>query len=111
MTAALTQEELAWATAYVQTVNWTYAKSVPEARHWYKMQPKQDSAEREDYDRMSLLIRRAGDVRPWQIPGTERWLRYRYLSVGDHDYWATTRPGMYSLNRRVHVEPEAPLLV
>ena len=106
----MTEEETAWARAYIESQTWTYAKTVPEAQHWYLMQPRQDSPDRPGYEQMAAIIRRHGDIRPWTIPGTDRVVRYRYLTLEDYDYWCTTRPGLWTINRRAHLEPEAPLL-
>ena len=84
--------------AFVASQGWTYAKTVPESPHEYLM--RQHCNDPEAYEAMVALIRREGDLRPWTIPGTDQVLRYRYLTVDNYDYWATTRPGLWSLNRR-----------
>lgn len=79
--------DLAWFAQWAETTPWTMAKTVPEAPHAY-WRAGGDPV----YPRVRDTIRAYGTPRVWpqpgsQLHGTVTPRRYRYLQVGEWEFW------------------------
>src|SRR5437016_763106 len=72
------KDEIARARAYINSMKWKFAKSMPQWPHWYVL--REDGSARE-FDFVDRLIRKFGYADPWG-----RRTRY-YLVIGKFKYW------------------------
>lgn len=66
--------------AYIKSVEWRFAKTMPQWPHFYTIfewNPEKSA----DYYYFAYLIEKHGTIDPW---GSERW---SYLVVDDYKYW------------------------
>lgn len=90
-----TGEVPAFARRFIQSVEWTYAKSVPQHPHEYLVHAKVAPELHADFDRFIELIEQHGFRAHFQAQ------QYTYLEVDGRRYWASRslfQPGR-NLNR------------
>ena len=83
---------------FIERATWTFAKTVPDHPHEYSVEAKHEGDP--DFRRFAALIEAEGYVASFSFSGPR--MRYRYLRVGEHVYWASRSlwtPGQ-NLNRR-----------
>jgi hypothetical protein len=82
--------DISWFRLWAATIPWTRASTVPDHPHSYWRAGGDPS-----YARARDTIRAYGEKRPWPPEGVEVWWQgkrvlprpYRYLQVGDLEYW------------------------
>lgn len=93
--------------AFVQRATWTYAATMPWARHWYTL--RRSAARTGDYDALRQLIREHHYVRRWKSRA------FRAVNLGGLTLWimeddpGTSNGGTVLINA-IPAEPVAPVL-
>ncbi len=72
--------------AYIERVEWRFAKTMPDNPHWYTVRPRPPAPDDPGFESMVRLIRRDGRVRLWH------GRPFTYLIVGEWDYWTMGEP-------------------
>ena len=72
--------------AYIERVEWRFAKTMPDNPHWYTVRPRPPAPDDPGFESMVRLIRRDGRVRLWH------GRPFTYLVVGEWDYWTMGEP-------------------
>jgi hypothetical protein len=72
------KQEIAWARAYINSMEWKFAKSMPQWPHWYVL--REDGSARE-FDFVNRLIKKFGYPDKW---GTRT--KYSFV-MGRFKYW------------------------
>jgi hypothetical protein len=73
--------ELARARAFVESVRWTFAASLPQHPHWWALRDRFDDAGRGEFDWFLSLVGKHG------YEGTFWHQRWVYLDIDDFKYW------------------------
>jgi len=77
----LTEQE---ARDYIASVEWTYAKTMPEVPHWYTVR---NTKEPKLFEEFLIYILHWGDLESRGSPNhTARWKRI-YLDLDEYYYW------------------------
>ena len=67
---------------FIDSHNWRFAKTMPQMPHWYTLKKNcVNRNDEHDFERFVMAIRQTG------VPTEWRGRTYRYLKVGDYQYW------------------------
>ncbi len=83
--------------AYIDSVTWTFAKTMPEHPHWYTVRRRVDQLPDDApadtaFDQMVSHIRTHGRTEPWRPAPDAPARLYTYLNIDDYDYWTLGAP-------------------
>lgn len=80
MKSKIPESDLNRLRAYISSVRWQYAKTMPQWPHWYTIRGWKPEKQ-EEFDYFAGLIQRIGYIDPWQ---ENQW---HYLVVDEFKYW------------------------
>ena len=80
MKIEITIDDLSRARAYIATVEWRFAKTMPQWPHFYTVYDREPNREAEFFY-FAHLIHKHGEIDAW---GKHRWI---YLTVDGLKYW------------------------
>jgi hypothetical protein len=78
------------ALAYIGSVRWQFAKTMPDWPHEYTIKAWRPDLT-DELERFCLLLENVGVVEPWPPPPAKPIYNNRYLVIGRHKYWAMVR--------------------
>lgn len=84
-------DNLEWARAYVATVQWRFARTMPQWPHEYTVrgwEPPRTA----DFEAMAALTRELGQVRPWPYGSSMPRYHHAYLQIDGWEYWIMDGP-------------------
>lgn len=74
-------------TAYIATVRWQFAKTMPDWPHEYTVKAWHGDLA-PDFEAFCQYIDDHGGLEPWPPPPAQPIHHNRYLVVAEHKYWA-----------------------
>jgi hypothetical protein len=96
------------ARAYIATVRWKFAKTMPDWPHEYTIKEWRPELASE-FEAFCQLIKDEGFVEPWPPPPARPIYHNHYLVIGEWKYWAMGTHGdqdpveeLTVINRAVH---------
>jgi hypothetical protein len=95
------------ARAYIATVRWQFAKTMPEWPHEYTLRDWRQDLESEFFEFVTL-IRREGIVKPWPRDAAAPLYHHTYLELDGWEYWSMGAPVAETIlvNRALLAQPE-----
>lgn len=96
------------ARAYIATVRWQFAKTMPQWPHEYTVREWRQDLEHE-FVEFVALIRQEGIVKPWPRDAAVPRYNHPYLELDGWEYWSMGEPidETTVINRALLAQPES----